>query len=109
MDAKEFVKLNGLFVFKHALAQFRFKPKMFLVVYQDEYDFAHEIKPNHGNCIFSYDDVKRYVDAHELVQSHNGLENAKSLLSHHKFIGSHLIDERLEQAIQLVESVDEND
>lgn len=117
MDAKAFVKLNGLFVFKHALAQFRFKPKMFLVVYQDEYDFAHEIKPNHGNCVFSYDDVKRYVDAYELVQLFKGIDRAKMELEACGLNGFEQIlikldvgvgyvrKHRLMEAIQLVEGV----
>ena len=77
MKANEFVREDGLYAFKHALAQLSFKPKMFLVVYQYECEFVNEIKPNHGNCVFSYDDVKRLVESHELVEFYGGLDKAK--------------------------------
>lgn len=73
MKVNEFVRENGLYVFKYALAQLSFKPKMFLVVYQYECEFVNEIKPNHGNCVFSYEDVKRLVESHELIEKDFGL------------------------------------
>lgn len=80
MKASEFVKENGLYVFKHALAQLSFKPKMLLVVYEYECEFVNEIKPNHGNCVFSYHDVKRLVESHELVAIH-GFEKSKEIVA----------------------------
>lgn len=80
MNANEFVRENGLYAFKHALAQLSFKPKMFLIVYQYECEFVHEIKPNHGNCVFGYDDVKRLVESHELVEKNQGLNGARNVL-----------------------------
>lgn len=80
MKANEFVRENGLYAFKYALAQLSFKPKMFLVVYQYECEFVNEIKPNHGNCVFSYDDVKRLVESHELVAIH-GFEKSKEIVA----------------------------
>lgn len=82
MKANEFLKneRQGLTIFKHALAQLSFKPKMFLVVYQYECEFVNEIKPNHGNCVFAYDDVKRLVESHELVEIH-GYEKSKEIVA----------------------------
>lgn len=50
-------------------------------------------------------ELKRLVESHELVEKHNGLDNAKSLINHFKFIESeHLIPSGLEKAIADVES-----
>ena len=98
MKANEFVKLEGLQVFRYALAQLSFMPKMFLVVYQYECEFVHEIKTNHGNLVFSYEEVKRLVESHELVENWGGLDDAKFALQLVRY------PERLKQAIADVES-----
>lgn len=105
MKANEFVRENGLYAFKYALAQLSFKPKMFLIVYQYECEFVHEIKPNHGNCVFGYDDVKRLVESHELVASWGGLADAKKELQRQSILRwIHPETERLRVAIADVES-----
>ncbi|MEX5438861.1 hypothetical protein WCE01_01590 [Acinetobacter indicus] len=101
MKANEFVREDGLYAFKHALAQLSFKPKMFLVVYQYECEFVNEIKPNHGNCVFSYDDVKRLVESHELVEKFDGLAEAKKIANNPLAIFNTM---PLKQAIADVES-----
>ena len=51
------------------------------------------------------EDLKRLVESHELVESYGGLENAKGLVGHFKFIDCvHIIPDGLEQAIVDVES-----
>lgn len=99
MKANEFVRENGLYAFKHALAQLSFKPKMFLIVYQYECEFVHEIKPNHGNCVFGYDDVKRLVESHELVDFYGGIDESKNYLTSLRFDSY----DELKQAIADVE------
>ena len=102
MKANEFVKLEGLQVFRYALAQLSFMPKMFLVVYQYECEFVHEIKTNHGNLVFGYEEVKRLVEAHELVESFGGLDDAKD--EYHSRIQNKECVNGLSSAIDLVES-----
>lgn len=85
MKATEFVKKGGLWVFKYALAQLSFNKDMFLVVYRYECEFVSEVEDNHGDCVFSYRDVKQIVDAFELVESHGGLISSKKYL---KFLQS---------------------
>lgn len=98
MKANEFVKREGLQVFRYALAQISFMPKMFLVVYQYECEFVYEIKPNHGNLVFSYEEVKRLIESHALVEKLGGLDEAKI------YVPDDYKSERLKQAILDVES-----
>ena len=102
MKAKEFVKREGLQVFRCALAQLSFMPKMFLVVYHYECEFVYEIKPNHGNLVFSYEEVKRLVESHELVESYGGLNGAKVKLN--SLHDESTFKPKLKQAIADVES-----
>ena len=107
MKANEFVKLEGLQVFRYALAQLSFMPKMFLVVYQYECEFVHEIKTNHGNLVFSYEEVKRLVESHELVGRYGGLESSKLTVNYPNFLNDEDIkttNHRLSKAIADVES-----
>lgn len=103
MKANEFVKLEGLQVFRYALAQLSFMPKMFLIVYQYECEFVHEIKTNHGNLVFSYEEVKRLVESHDLIESCGGLQSVGEKLTHGMY-ESRAVIERLKQAITDVES-----
>lgn len=115
MKATEFVKKEGLWVFKYALAQLSFNKDMFLVVYHYECEFVSEVKDNHGDCVFSYREVKQIVDAFELVET--GLPELKKVMfSNSKdldyvkswilTVSNLLLTEkgvRLKQAINLVE------
>lgn len=50
-------------------------------------------------------DLKLLVESHELVDKVGGLDNAKSLINHFKFVEhGHLIPDGLEKAIADVES-----
>ena len=106
MNANEFVRENGLYAFKHALAQLSFKPKMFLIVYQYECEFVHEIKPNHGNCVFGYDDVKRLVESHELVEKYKRGRGIRFRVrwGMYRYGDTQEFNDRLKQAIADVES-----
>lgn len=77
MKATEFVKKEGLWVFKYALAQLSFNKDMFLVVYHYECEFVSEVKDNHGDCVFSYREVKQIVDAFDCVMEHGSVDRAK--------------------------------
>ena len=94
MDAKEFVKKFGWELVKRDIAALG-----------GGFIKREDFIEHYGFDILN--DLKTLVDAYGLVQSHGGLEKARSraFLSMHISIQS-LKD--LNQAIQLVESVDEN-
>lgn len=67
------------------------------------YKYLNPRKPRRS--LVNLSDLKRYVDAYGLVQSYGGVDYLRFALEHSDICGT----DELEQAIQLVESVDEND
>lgn len=92
MKANEFVRRFGLNTFR--LSAGSVSTRKYLVVYEDEIDFADEIKPSHGKCVFDRLEVKRLVESHNLVEKVGGMDKAKMLL-------------RMRIAAELYESADE--
>lgn len=95
MKANDFVKKYGLTTFKISMGFVN--TRKYLVVYTNEIDFTDEIKPHHGNCVFDRKEVKKIVEAHELVEKFGGLEESR------KYINDRILPE-LGRAIKLVES-----
>lgn len=75
VSVDEFIKDGGMWVFRYALAQLSFKRGMYLVVYHYECEFVNEIKPNHGDCVFSYDEVFEAVHINRTKR--NGVRDEK--------------------------------
>ena len=50
------------------MAKLSFKKGTYLVVYHYDCEFVDEIKSNHGDYVFTYEDVKRLVESHEIIQ-----------------------------------------
>ena len=87
MKANDFVKKFGWGAAKHKADELKIIESM-----GDKLSFEDE-------------SLKRLVESHELIEKHNGLDNAKSLINHFKFIESErLIPDELEQAVADVES-----
>ena len=115
MKANEFVRRFGLNTFR--LSAGSVSTRKYLVVYEDEIDFADEIKPSHGKCVFDRLEVKRLVESHDLVinwklpeDDETGLDGAHLYLDYYATYSN---DEekakldRLKQAIADVEACKE--
>lgn len=96
MKANEFVRKFGLDTFRLSIGFV--STRKYLVVHEDEIDFADEIKPSHGECVFDRSEVERLIESHELVERLGGLKEAK------EYVPYNYKSEQLKQAVLDVES-----
>ncbi len=112
MKTNEFIKKHGWTAVIEAVASTNSEETAFFestdlepILSKDGSTIGFNVKVHQ----IKYDEVKRLVESYELVENYTGLDNAKSIINHFKFIESvHLIPDGLEQAIIDVESCYEN-
>lgn len=78
MKANEFVKKFGLGSFKAAMLCPQFKRYNYAILYSDEVDFSNEFIEKHTDYMFKTSELKRLVEAHEIIKLFKSLDHAKT-------------------------------